>query len=286
MGLMFLVKFSKYHGLGNDFIVIDERNLKEINWPEVSRNLCRRHYGIGADGLILLKAFLGKQRIPQMQLFNADGSEAEMCGNGLRCFIHYLYDQAHISYGAEIAIDTKAGMLKASIYQDDLEGVFMKIDMGKPEFNPALIPVACTAEKALNIPIKIEGKDFVVHCVSTGPPHTVIFCKDEQKFDPLVWGPIIEKHPLFPAFTNVNFAKILSPREVNVKVWERGVGLTEACGTGACAVMASGFLLGHFEEEVTVNLPGGSLLIKWAGEDSNIFMSGPSRFVFSGNVKI
>ncbi len=281
-----MLEFKKYHGLGNDFIIIDGRNEKTINWPAISRLLCTRRYGVGADGLILLKDLAGEEKIPRMQLFNADGSEAEMCGNGLRCFIHYLYDIDLFPFQKEWPVITKFGQLKATITAKDDSHLFIKVDMAKPIFTPEEIPVNHGEEKVLNVPIKVNNKTYVVNSVSTGPPHTVVFFESQEEFDPSVLGPLIENHPMFPAKTNVNFAIVRSKDEVEVQVWERGVGLTEACGTGACAVTAIGQILGLLSNDVRVNLPGGTLAIQWAGEGHNIFMTGPSQFVYRGNIRI
>ncbi len=281
-----MLEFTKYHGLGNDFIIVDGRNRETINWPAISRMLCKRRYGVGADGLILLKDLVGEKRIPQMQLFNADGSEAEMCGNGLRCFIHYLFDVGLFPYQKEWPVITKFGQLKATITAKNGLDIYIRVDMAKPVFMPEEIPVDYRGEKVLNVPIKINNKSYAVNSVSTGPPHTVVFFKSPAEYDPLILGPLIENHPMFPAKTNVNFAVIKSTDEVDVQVWERGVGLTEACGTGACAVSAIGQVLGLLSKDVKVNLPGGTLTIQWIGEGHSIFMTGPSRYVYRGSITI
>ncbi|MGV3525589.1 MAG: diaminopimelate epimerase [Candidatus Sericytochromatia bacterium] len=266
--------FAKYQGLGNDFILIEGSELPlDISLSVLAQRLCDRHFGIGADGLLLRwPSSLGLAR---MQVINADGSEPEMCGNGLRCFVRYLADEGVLRNPC--LIETGAGLLSAT---DQPGGI--RIQMGKPVLEASQIPALGWQESRVLMQ-PLPQTDFVVTLVSMGNPHCVIQVPSLAELDFAYWGPRLEKHPAFPARANVEFAEVLAPDRVLVKVWERGAGPTLACGTGACAVVVAGVLNGWLQSEVTVVLPGGELHIAWPAQDGPVWMEGPAEKVFRGH---
>lgn len=274
------MNFSKYHGLGNDFILVDDRKNKKINWAKLSYNWCQRHYSIGADGLIVLANAPNDLSDFKMQIFNADSSEAEMCGNGLRCFLHYLYDLKLLQLGEKALIQTKAGILKIEIKVSQQQELITAVNLGTPSFAPQDVPIDLKTS-AIDYPLSVDGKDFAITCVNTGPPHTVIFVDDLAAIDVLKIGPQIANNSLFPQKTNVNFAQIINNQQVKVITYERGVGLTQACGTGSSAVVCAGVKKGLLLPKSEVLLPAGSLRISLSPHH-DIMMEGPSEFVFSG----
>jgi len=276
--------FSKYHGLGNDFIIIDGR-YEEIIEPlkrkdqKFISNLCNRHFGIGADGILVAKPSSTNANI-SMQVFNSDGSEAEMCGNGLRCMIKFIVDSKKESTSNVFLIDTLAGQIKASITEDSL----VRVNMGRPTFNPTEIP--CNLErKELNIPSgKIIYKDesYKIYAAGMGNPHMITYLEKLVPEDLNILGPYFECNKSFPQRTNVHFVNILDKENFNVYVWERGSGPTLACGTGACAVVATSIMLNLSKNKVNVNLPGGSLFIDWPDINGPIYKTGPAQFIYKG----
>ncbi len=270
---------SKYHGLGNDFIVLDGLERGIFLSKEDAAALCDRHTGVGGDGVIwVLK---GGESPFRMHIHNADGSEPEMCGNGVRVFAHYLADQGLVKTGDAVAVDTPGGKVVVHLLSHDGADALVKVDMGPPRLAPGEIPVAVDqAPPVLDLPVAVDGVTYRFNAVSMGNPHAITFV--DAITDELVHGvgPRVEKHPLFPAKTNVEFIQVVSDGEVNMRVWERGVGETQACGTGACASAVAAILQGHTGEQVRVNLPGGPLDIDWTGRGT-VFMTGPSRRVCS-----
>ncbi len=278
-----MLEFTKMHGLGNDFIVIDNTSLKPLNYSKIAQNLCRRHFSVGADGIIIvLPSNIADLK---MRIFNPDGSEAEMCGNGIRCFAKYVYEKGLVLQ-KNMQVETLAGIIKPSVVEDP-EGkgrFFAKVDMGKPIFTKNKIPMAGENKPyVIDEKLTIENEEITFSAVSMGNPHCVIFVDKLEKEKVLRLGPKIEYHPLFPERVNVEFVKIVSPDHVEVMVWERGVGLTFACGTGACAVVSIGVKKGVLNRNVKVSLLGGDLFIEWQGK--NIFMTGPAEEVFNGIIK-
>ncbi len=267
----------KMHGLGNDFICLDHFLFPpDMDYPEMARKLCHRQLGVGGDGLIaILPSITADAR---MRIYNSDGSEAEMCGNGIRCFAKFVYDVGYVRKEL-MEIETLAGILPIKLEIVEGEVRQITVDMGEPCLDPDKIPVLAGGDMAVQQKLEISSEKFIFTAVSMGNPHCVIFVKD---FEPLKWqklGPEIEILPIFPKKTNVEFVRVDSYDEITMKVWERGVGPTLACGTGACASVVAGVLEGRINRQVTVHLPGGDLQIEWQ-EDNHVYMSGPATYVF------
>lgn len=267
--------FTKMQGCGNDFILVDAiESLPSQGLPELSREINDRRYGVGGDGLILV--LRGDNAPFRMRMFNPDGSEAEMCGNGIRCFAKYVRERGLIEGGA-VPVETGAGLLNLE-FVDDL----VRVNMGKARILRGEIPMAGAAqETAAAFQIDIDSQTFTATAVSMGNPHCVVFLDDVAAVPLEDWGPQVETNKLFPNRTNVHFAQVVSPTEIIQRTWERGAGATLACGTGACAVAVAGALNGKTERTATVHLPGGDLKIEYT-EDGTVFMSGPAEFVFDG----
>jgi diaminopimelate epimerase len=270
------LEFVKMHGLGNDFILIDCIKQDIPNPQDFAVKYCNRRFGIGADQLLLL--YPSEIADFKMRIFNADGSEVEMCGNGIRCFAKYIWDRG-FSKKEVLEVETLAGIIKPKKIGD-----LIQVDMGIPQFNPSLIPVDVEGEQAFDILLEVSGWHTKINCVSMGNPHAVIFLSGEPKdFAVNKYGPLIENHPIFPKRTNVEFAFVQNPREITMRVWERGAGETLACGTGACATAVTAIKKGFTEKKVTVHLLGGDLHVEWA-EDGHVYMTGPAEEVFEGRL--
>lgn len=264
------------HALGNDFIVIDVRESIPEGITELSKRLCHRRLGIGADQLILLlKSDIGDLR---MRIFNSDGGEVEMCGNGIRCLAKYIWDRG-ISEKDTLNIETLAGIIKPS-----KAGSLVSVDMGVPILEGKDIPVNISG-RVIDYPLEIQDRLFNITCVSMGNPHAVIFVKSVSGFPVSHYGPLIERHQLFPKRTNVEFVEVLTPTHIKMRVWERGSGETPACGTGASASVVAGILKGLTERNVRVELQYGDLFIEWTSE-SPVYMTGPAEEVFEGQIDI
>lgn len=274
------MKFVKMHGLGNDFIIVEDFEEKLKLTVSDIKKLCHRNFGIGADGLVLIQP--SDQADWRMRIFNYDGMEAEMCGNALRCVARYLY-QRGLSKELEVTLETLKGVNRARIFLkgDDVESV--EINMGEPILDSSLIPAGGENRLILMEDIILEGGlSFKITAVSMGNPHCVIFVNDCKKMRLEEIGPQIEHHTFFPQRTNVEFVEFLNEKEIKMRVWERGVGETLSCGSGACASVVASVLNNLTERKVTVNLPGGKLEIYWNEKNNNIFMKGPAVEVFSG----
>ena len=286
------IEFTKMHGLGNDFIVVNaikESFLSRLGSDELSRlsaHLCNRRFAIGADQLLLLCP--SQKADFRMRIFNADGSEVEMCGNGIRCLARYIWDRG-LSEKDVLEIETLAGIIRPEV-SDGL----VRVDMGMPEFSPEKIPVdvretdrAVLPESSVFIkyPLEVEGQVFDITCLSMGNPHCVIVIDDVGNFPVNYYGPMIENRQIFPRKINVEFVEILNDKEIEMRVWERGAGETMACGTGASAAAVATSLIGSTGREVTVHLLGGDLFIEWA-ENGHIYMAGPAVTVFDGVIDI
>jgi diaminopimelate epimerase len=270
------LEFVKMHGLGYDFILIDCIKQDIPNPQDFAVKYCNRRFGIGADQLLLL--YPSEIADFKMRIFNADGSEVEMCGNGIRCFAKYIWDRG-FSKKEVLEVETLAGIIKPKKIGD-----LIQVDMGIPQFNPSLIPVDVEGEQAFDILLEVSGWHTKINCVSMGNPHSVIFLSGEPKdFAVNKYGPLIENHPIFPKRTNVEFAFVQNPREITMRVWERGAGETLACGTGACATAVTAIKKGFTEKKVTVHLLGGDLHVEWA-EDGHVYMTGPAEEVFEGRL--
>ncbi len=280
-----MLNFTKMTGLGNDYIYVDcTDGTKLKNIPEMAKKLSDRHFGIGADGLILIDKPDNKQSDFKMRIFNSDGSEAEMCGNGIRCVAKYIHDH-NLSTNDKIAIDTLAGIKKVKILEND-EGVCNEaiVDMGEPIFQDKNIPYNVYEPFNKDLDINVEGEKMRFTVVSMGNPHAVTFVEDLDDLQIEMCGPVIESNPIFPNRTNVEFVQIIDKNNIRVRVWERGVGETFACGTGACAAVVASGLNGYTDEIVNVSLPGGKLKIEW-GKDNHIYMQGPATTVFEGKLE-
>ena len=270
------IRFTKMHGLGNDFILIEDlAGLVRLNREKI-RLLCDRRYGIGADGILLVKR--SSRADARMRVFNPDGFEVEMCGNGIRCFARFLRRRGLVRRD-ELKVQTGAGILGMKI-----KGEMVEVEMGRPEFSGEKIPLRRKG-KVINQVVKLAGRDFRITCVSMGNPHCVIFYPPSARPDVSRWGPLIEEDGFFPRKTNVEFVKVISPRRLKLDIWERGAGLTPACGTGACASLVASVLAGKTERSATVVLPGGELEIEWR-EDDQVLMTGPAAFVFQGEIEV
>lgn len=274
------IKFTKYHGLGNDFILIDNRAYSQpIVTPEQAVQLCDRHFGIGADGVIF--ALPGQEGIDYtMRIFNSDGSEPEMCGNGIRCLALFLAELEGATAKTEYRIHTLAGVITPKLEGDGR----VKVDMGMPQLSAAQIPttLASDDQKVINIPLEVAGQSWQVTCVSMGNPHCITFVEDADAIPLDTLGPQFEHHPAFPQRTNTEFIQVVRPDYLKMRVWERGAGITLACGTGACATVVAGVLTGRSDRICTVELPGGCLEIEWSEQDQRIYMTGPAERVFTG----
>lgn len=279
------INFWKMHGLGNDYILIDNRDEKigENKLRLLAQKLCKRRFSIGADGLLLL--YNSTVADIKMRIFNADGSEAEMCGNGIRCLAKYAYENNIVDRSRrEFRIETLAGIKNVWLEVVDEKVKAVTVDMGKPTFERREIPVLGEGD-FINEEIKINDKTFRATCLSVGNPHCVIFVDEVENFPVEYYGPKIEIHPLFPNRINVEFVQILKRDLLNMRVWERGVGETLACGTGACASVVAGSMLGKTSRECMVQLLGGKLRIKY-DENGRIFMTGSAETVYTGTIEL
>ena len=271
--------FIKMQGCGNDFILVESSLIiMDEDLTELAKKLCDRNFGIGADGLII--SHPSETSDFRMQIINSDGSEPEMCGNGIRCFAKYLNMSGKTDKN-DIEVETLAGIIRPSLV-GDIDNSQIKVDMGEPIFIPEQIPVAgFTGDKVINQDLEIEGRTFKINMVSMGNPHCVIFVDSFEDLDFNHWGPVIESFTAFPKKTNVEFVKVEDRNNLRVKVWERGAGPTLACGTGACATLAAGVLNNLVDKKANVHLPGGTLEIEWQ-DDNRIIMTGPAEVSFAG----
>ena len=287
------MKFTKMHGLGNDYVYVNCFTEK-VEYPsKLAQIISDRHFGIGSDGLILIEP--SDIADVKMRIFNADGSEAEMCGNGIRCVAKYTHDHGLVktnepfsipgqaSFPTSLNIETGNGILTVGLLVDDNDKVNQVcVNMGQPILNPKLIPVNLPGEKVIEQPINILGQELLMTCISMGNPHAVFFCEDLDSIDIIELGSNIEHHNLFSNRINVHFIQINTKADFSMKTWERGSGVTLACGTGACASCAAAVLTGRLERVSTAHLPGGDLRLNWCDEDNCIYMTGSAEEVFQG----
>jgi diaminopimelate epimerase len=270
------------HGAGNDFLLVDSRSERR-DWSALARAMCERNTGAGADGLLVVQD--SSRAATRMVVYNPDGSEPEMCGNGLRCFAKWVVEEGMAQPdGDDLTIETAAGVLTATLVRERGVVVGATVDMGPPYFEPTLIPVAVEQPApVLDLPVAVNGSSFKVNCVSMGNPHAVHFLPTPVGDFPLrEVGPRMEHHDLFPARVNFEVARVLDRGHIESRTWERGVGETQACGTGACAIMVSAHLHGLVDDEVEVKEPGGVLTLRWNGA-GNVILTGPAAFVYSGD---
>jgi len=281
------IDFVKMEGLGNDFIIMDDRDGKIQQHEEYSllaKRLCSRHFGIGADGIILISD--SKSHDIKFIIYNSDGSQAQMCGNGMRCFAKFLYENKIVSKKI-IRVDTKAGTVIPEVITDDNDQVqSVKVDMGLPVFTCRDIPFKSSGERAVEEDLAVGDETYPITAVFMGNPHAVLFVEDVEKIDVDRIGPEIENHERFPEKTNVEFNEVINETELRMKVWERGAGRTLACGTGACASFVAANITGRVPEKAIVHLDGGDLELYWDKETNHIFKTGPATLVFSGNIRM
>ena len=273
------MKITKMQGLGNDYIYIDCTRESVSDPAALARRISDRHFGVGSDGLVLI---LPDEKADfRMRMFNADGSEAEMCGNAARCVGKYIHDRG-LSRREEIRLMTGAGLKTLELTVRDGQTVRVRVDMGKPMLEAREIPVLLPEGRVIGAPVEIRGESFRMTCVSMGNPHAVIFVDDADHFDVHGFGAALETDPLFPARTNVEFATVKDREHLRMRVWERGSGETMACGTGACATLAAGVLNGLCDRKAVLELNGGPLTVEWDPVTDHIYQEGPAEFVFDG----
>jgi diaminopimelate epimerase len=277
------ISFAKYQGLGNDFILVDNRHSGEpVVTPAQAIDICDRHFGIGADGVIFTLPGTNDTDYT-MRIFNSDGSEPEMCGNGIRCMARFIANlEGKADRAVSYRIHTLAGTIAPQVQADGQ----VRVDMGEPRLLASEIPTTLAAadDKVVNLPIEVEGQTWLVTCVSMGNPHCITFVPDVSAIDLASIGPKFEHHQAFPQRTNTEFIEVVSNNYLKMCVWERGAGITLACGTGACATVVAGVLNGKCDRVCTVELPGGCLEIEWSMADNRVYMTGPAELVFTGNL--
>ncbi|MBN1766520.1 MAG: diaminopimelate epimerase [Sedimentisphaerales bacterium] len=296
------MRFTKMHGIGNDYVYVD-CFAQEVWEPQrLAQVVSDRHFGIGSDGLILVMP--SERADVRMRMFNADGSEAQMCGNGIRCLAKFAYenelaqgkaptqtlcqDFLRTSYPSsqdiqEITVETLRGVLTLNLAINAGRVEQVCVDMGEPILMPGKIPVDVVGTQAVGVPLSIEGQNFLMTCVSMGNPHVVFYCPEVTDIELERLGPVIEYHRLFPQRVNVHFVQVVSSAEVIMRTWERGSGITLACGTGACAVCVAGVLASKTGRQILAHLPGGDLHLLWQQEDNHVYMAGPAQTVYSGD---
>ena len=277
------MKFTKMHGLGNDYVYVNCFEEKIDNPPAVARFVSDRHFGIGSDGLIMINP--SKTADFEMEMYNADGSRGEMCGNGIRCVAKYVYDYG-LTDKTQISVETLGGIKYLDLTVEDGKVSLVKVDMGKPELEADLIPIISEREQVIDEPIEVDGKEYHMTGVSMGNPHAVIYVDDVKGLDLEKIGPKFENHERFPKRINTEFVHCIDRQTVEMRVWERGSGETLACGTGACAVAVSSILNNLTDTRVTVKLLGGDLQIEWDQKKNHVFMTGPAKVVFDGVIDI
>lgn len=277
-----MMKFTKMHGTGNDYIYINTLEYPVKNPSKLSVAMSSRHYGVGSDGLILILKSDQENADYRMRIFNADGSEAEMCGNGIRCFAKYLYDRKMIK-SDETSIETESGVKTVQLTVKGGSVSAVRVDMGEPILRRDRIPMIGKEGIVSNEMLQlVDGTHFMISAVSMGNPHVVIFVEDVDNFPVEKYGPLVENHDLFPQRTNVEFVQVISSREIRQRTWERGSGETMACGTGASAATVASILTKQTENKLTVHLLGGDLTTEWDQSNNHVFMTGNAVEVFSG----
>ena len=277
------MKFTKMQGLGNDYVYVNCFEEKIENPSEVAIKVSNRNFGVGSDGLIMINP--SKVADFEMEMYNADGSRGEMCGNGIRCVGKYVYDYG-LTDKTSISVETLGGIKYLDFTVEDGKVKLVKVDMGSPELVAENIPIVADEEKVIDSPIIVDGQEFRMTGVSMGNPHTVVYIDDVQGLEIEKIGPKFENHERFPKRINTEFARVIDKNTVEMRVWERGSGETLACGTGACAVAVASILNGFTEDKVTVKLLGGDLQIEWDREVNKVYMTGPAEVSFEGEIKL
>jgi len=274
-----MIQFTKMQGLGNDYVYFDAIHQEIKDVAHLARFASDRHFGVGGDGIILICQ--SQVADFKMRMFNCDGSEAEMCGNGIRCVGKFVYDKG-LTQKTEITVETLAGIKYLELQVENGKVQCVKVDMGEPILEPKKIPVEAEQMPVLDLPIQVEGKAFSFACVSMGNPHAITIVEDVDSFEVEKYGKEIEVHPVFPRKTNVEFIQVVDKKQLKMRVWERGTGETLACGTGACASAVACNLLGIADRCVEIELLGGKLQIEWNEENNHVYMTGPAVTVFDG----
>ena len=273
------MRFTKMHGIGNDYLFINCFDEYVSDPSRLALQMCREHTGVGADGIVLIEP--GESSPFAMRIFNRDGSEAEMCGNAVRCIGKYVYERG-LTKETEFTLGTKSGLREVKLHVMDGKVVDVTVDMGTPVLEPEKIPVLLQGEMVLRHRLQLMGQMWFITCVSMGNPHCVTFVRDPEVLDLPSIGPMFEHHPLFPRRANVEFVRVISRNILQMRVWERGSGETLACGTGACAALVAAVLCGHSDRTVQMKLAGGNLTINWNADDNHVYQTGPAAFVFDG----
>lgn len=275
------MKFTKMQGIGNDYVYVNCLKEKIDNPPKTARMVSDRHFGIGSDGLIMINS--SDKADFEMEMYNADGSRSEMCGNGIRCVAKYVYDYG-LTDKTNISVETLAGIKYLDLTVEGGKVSRVKVNMGSPVLKAEEVPVVSENEQVIDEPIIIEETTYHMTAVSMGNPHAVVFVDDVKGLDIEKIGPLFENHERFPRRVNTEFVRVIDDKTVEMRVWERGSGETLACGTGACAVAVACILNGRTGEEVTVKLLGGDLMIKWDREENTVYMTGPAKVVYDGEI--
>jgi diaminopimelate epimerase len=278
-----IMKFTKMHGAGNDYIYVNALKEEVQNPSELAVRLSDRHFGIGSDGLVLI--------LPsdcadfRMRMFNSDGSESEMCGNATRCIGKFVYDKG-LTEKKRVSLETKAGIKILDLHVVDSLVKTVCVDMGEPILVPANIPMDLSGDYAIGVPVTVQSKEYMINGVSMGNPHAVVFTENIDLLNLPVIGPEFEHNELFPKRTNTEFVEVLDGEHARMRVWERGAGETLACGTGACAVLVAGVLSGRLHRNAKIDLLGGSLQIEWNSDDNHVYMTGEAVTVFEGEIDL
>jgi diaminopimelate epimerase len=274
------MKFTKMHGIGNDYVYVNTFEQPVPADPSrLAIAISDRHFGVGSDGLILIGP--SQRADARMRMFNADGSESEMCGNGIRCVAKYIHDHG-IARKPRVTVETGRGVLTLELEVEDGKARRVRVNMGAPILQGSDIPTKLPGDPPVNAPLSADGFDLKVTAVSMGNPHAVVYVEDVAAFPVETIGPVLERHTSFPRRVNAHFVQVIGRGEVRMRTWERGSGITLACGTGACAVCVAGALAGNTDRKLLAHLPGGDLELEWRSEDSPVFMTGPATEVFSG----
>ena len=277
------MKFTKMHGIGNDYVYVNCLQEKVEDPSGTARKISDRHFGIGSDGLILIKP--SEKADCQMDMYNADGSKGAMCGNGIRCVAKYVYDYG-LTDKTSISVETGSGIKYLDLTVENNKVTMVKVDMGEPDLTASHIPIKAQTEQVIDEPIEVDGKTYRITGVSMGNPHGVVFLDDIDSLDIEKIGPSFENHVRFPDRINTEFVQLDNRSHVRMRVWERGSGETLACGTGACAVAVACVVNGLTQREVTVSLRGGDLKICWDEKDGHVYMTGPATVVFDGEIEL
>ena len=277
------MKFTKMHGIGNDYIYVNGFKETVMNPSEAAKRLSDRHFGVGGDGLILIQP--SKKEDFKMEMYNSDGSLGAMCGNGIRCVGKYVYDYG-LTDQTRVSVETESGIKFLDLTEKQGKVSQVEVDMGEPVLKPESVPVSLEGDSVIDREFTLGEKKYRITCVSMGNPHCVVPVENVQELEIEKMGPLFEHHSLFPDRVNTEFIRVLDRENVQMRVWERGSGETLACGTGACAVAVACVLNGWTQEQITVHLLGGELKIRWDREKNRVFMTGPAQTVFEGEIDL